>query len=62
MANFPSLPACCVLALSLLVACRPADAPREPADPAEPTVSQAPDKGGGMHATVSRRAQVLARL
>jgi hypothetical protein len=57
------LPACCLLALALLAGCRPGDAPKEPVEPAEPTVSRTPDQtGGGVHARVSRRALALARL
>jgi hypothetical protein len=56
------LPPLCLLAMSLLAACRPADAPKEPTEPSEPTVSQSHHAGGGVHASVSRRAQALARL
>ena len=62
MPDFRTLPACGALALALLAGCRPGDAPKEPTEPTEPTVSRAVDAGGGVHTTVSRRAQALARL
>jgi hypothetical protein len=56
---------CCLSALVLLAACRPGDAPKEPVDPNDddPKVSQqAEEAGGGVHASVARRAMVIARL
>lgn len=63
---FPSL--CWLLAASLaLSACRPGDAPKEPADPNDPTDPQvsreSPSRaGGGVAVAVGRRGQALSKL
>jgi hypothetical protein len=63
MTHRSALAPCCLSVLVLLAACRPADAPKEPTEPNdEPKVSQAAHPAGGMHASLSRRAQALALL
>ena len=55
---------CCLLAAALaLGACRPADGPKEPTEPAEPTVSRdAASSGGGINLAFARRGQAVAKL
>ena len=55
---------CCLLAVALaaLGACRPGDAPNEPTEPAEPTVSRDAASSGGMALAFARRGQAIAKL
>ena len=55
-------PIACLLAVALLAACRPGDAPKEPTEPTEPTVSRVDDTGGGVTRTLALRGRALARL
>jgi hypothetical protein len=54
---------CCLLAAALVLgACRPGDAPKEPTEPAEPTVSREAKPTGGMGMAFARRGRTLAKL
>ena len=54
---------CCLLAAALaLGACRPVDAPKEPTEPAEPTVSRDASTSGGISLAFARRGQAVAKL
>ena len=56
-------PIAILLAATLLAACRPGDAPKEPTEPTEPTVSHVDDAtGGGTSPVLARRGLALARL